>query len=260
MVGQVARVSTWQYDVDIDYIKSIGGVAKCFNPKARSGTPDIGAYRPGHGDHRDAGKLRRPAHHGRGRRGGGRPGGAGRGGAGGTIGAGGSGGSTRGGGHGRRAGGAGTAGAAGKGGGAAGAGGGAAGTAGAASTGQAGAEEPPRGRPVGPRARVVARARPAAPWVAPARRASPEPARRERREPGRNRERRRGRQATAGRGRAGRLRLPGVSAARRLTRARGARVPGDRRGSPPAQEAWPEAQDATPPEELRTHRPVGDGC
>jgi parallel beta-helix repeat protein len=47
MVGQVARVSTWQYDVDIDYIKSIGGVAKCFNPKARSGTPDIGAYRPG---------------------------------------------------------------------------------------------------------------------------------------------------------------------------------------------------------------------
>src|SRR4029077_16194193 len=47
MVGQVARVSTWQYDVDIDYIKSIGGVAKCFTPKARSGTPDIGAYRPG---------------------------------------------------------------------------------------------------------------------------------------------------------------------------------------------------------------------
>ena len=47
MVGQIARVSTWQYDVDIDYIKSIGGVAKCFSPKARSGTPDIGAYRPG---------------------------------------------------------------------------------------------------------------------------------------------------------------------------------------------------------------------
>jgi len=47
MVGQVARVSTWQYDVDIDYIKSIGGVAKCFNPGARSGTPDIGAYRAG---------------------------------------------------------------------------------------------------------------------------------------------------------------------------------------------------------------------
>jgi MYXO-CTERM domain-containing protein len=47
MVGQVARVSTWQYDIDIDYIKSIGGVAKCFNPAARSGTPDIGAYRAG---------------------------------------------------------------------------------------------------------------------------------------------------------------------------------------------------------------------
>jgi len=47
MVGQVARVSTWQYDVDIDYIKSIGGVAKCFNPKTRSGTPDVGAYRAG---------------------------------------------------------------------------------------------------------------------------------------------------------------------------------------------------------------------
>jgi parallel beta-helix repeat protein len=47
MVGQVARASTWQYDVDIDYIKSIGGVAKCFNPATRSGTPDIGAYRAG---------------------------------------------------------------------------------------------------------------------------------------------------------------------------------------------------------------------
>jgi len=47
MVGQVARVSTWQYDVDIDYIKSLGGVAKCFNPRTRSGTPDVGAYRAG---------------------------------------------------------------------------------------------------------------------------------------------------------------------------------------------------------------------
>jgi MYXO-CTERM domain-containing protein len=47
MVGQVARVGTWQYDIDIDYIKSIGGVAKCFNPGARSGTPDIGAYHAG---------------------------------------------------------------------------------------------------------------------------------------------------------------------------------------------------------------------
>jgi hypothetical protein len=47
MVGEVARVSTWQFDVDIDYIKSIGGVAKCFNPMMRSGTPDVGAYRAG---------------------------------------------------------------------------------------------------------------------------------------------------------------------------------------------------------------------
>jgi parallel beta-helix repeat protein len=47
MVGDVARVSTWQYDIDIDYIKSIGGVAKCFNRAMRSGTPDIGAYRAG---------------------------------------------------------------------------------------------------------------------------------------------------------------------------------------------------------------------
>jgi MYXO-CTERM domain-containing protein len=47
MVGEVARVSTWQYDIDIDYIKSIGGVAKCFNAAMRSGTPDIGAYRAG---------------------------------------------------------------------------------------------------------------------------------------------------------------------------------------------------------------------
>jgi hypothetical protein len=47
MVGAVARVSSWQYDIDIDYIKSIGGVAKCFNVAMRSGTPDIGAYRAG---------------------------------------------------------------------------------------------------------------------------------------------------------------------------------------------------------------------
>jgi MYXO-CTERM domain-containing protein len=47
MVGQVARASWWQYDIDIDYIKSIGGVAKCFNPATRSGAPDIGAYKSG---------------------------------------------------------------------------------------------------------------------------------------------------------------------------------------------------------------------
>lgn len=37
-------VSWWQYAVDYDYIESIGGVAACFAPAARSGTPDIGAY------------------------------------------------------------------------------------------------------------------------------------------------------------------------------------------------------------------------
>lgn len=47
MVGQVARETWWQYDIDIDYIKSIGGVAKCFNPGTRSGAPDIGAYKAG---------------------------------------------------------------------------------------------------------------------------------------------------------------------------------------------------------------------
>jgi MYXO-CTERM domain-containing protein len=47
MVGSVARESWWQYDVDIDYIKSIGGVAQCFNPATRSGNPDIGAYKAG---------------------------------------------------------------------------------------------------------------------------------------------------------------------------------------------------------------------
>jgi MYXO-CTERM domain-containing protein len=47
MVGQVAAESWWEYDVDIDYIKSIGGVGKCFNPTTRSGTPDIGAYKAG---------------------------------------------------------------------------------------------------------------------------------------------------------------------------------------------------------------------
>ncbi|MBN1609649.1 MAG: right-handed parallel beta-helix repeat-containing protein [Polyangiaceae bacterium] len=47
MVGAVARESWWQYDVDIDYIKSIGGVGKCFNPATRSGNPDIGAYKAG---------------------------------------------------------------------------------------------------------------------------------------------------------------------------------------------------------------------
>ncbi len=36
--------SWWLYSVDYAYIANIGGVAKCFNPKQRSGNPDIGAY------------------------------------------------------------------------------------------------------------------------------------------------------------------------------------------------------------------------
>ncbi len=47
MVGMVATESWWQYDIDIEYLKSIGGVSKCFNGGARSGTPDIGAYKTG---------------------------------------------------------------------------------------------------------------------------------------------------------------------------------------------------------------------
>ena len=47
LVGSIAKGSWWQVSVNIDYIKSIGGVQKCFNPKARSGSPDIGAYANG---------------------------------------------------------------------------------------------------------------------------------------------------------------------------------------------------------------------
>jgi len=39
--------SWWQYSIDYDYIKSIGGIAKCFNPATRDGTNDIGAYNSG---------------------------------------------------------------------------------------------------------------------------------------------------------------------------------------------------------------------
>jgi MYXO-CTERM domain-containing protein len=46
MVGSVASESWWQYDIDVDYIKSIGGVAKCFNAGARA-TNDIGSYKTG---------------------------------------------------------------------------------------------------------------------------------------------------------------------------------------------------------------------
>lgn len=34
----------WQYSIDYDYIRSIGGVAYCFHPKTRTNPPDIGAY------------------------------------------------------------------------------------------------------------------------------------------------------------------------------------------------------------------------
>jgi parallel beta-helix repeat protein len=124
MVGQVARVSTWQYDVDIDYIKSIGGVAKCFNAKTRSGTPDIGAYRAGAVTTVTPGSCVPPPITGTG----GAGGATGTGGAGGTGGAAGRGGAGGRGGTGGAAGlgGAGTGGATGAG--AAGTGGGAAGT------------------------------------------------------------------------------------------------------------------------------------
>lgn len=36
--------SWWLYSIDYDYIRSISGVAQCFHPKARSGSPTLGAY------------------------------------------------------------------------------------------------------------------------------------------------------------------------------------------------------------------------
>ncbi len=47
MIGMMAKGDWWQHSIDYDYIKSIGGVARCFNPKARSGAPDIGSYANG---------------------------------------------------------------------------------------------------------------------------------------------------------------------------------------------------------------------
>ena len=41
MVGSVASENWWQYDVDIEYIQSVGGVAACFNAATRSGTPAL---------------------------------------------------------------------------------------------------------------------------------------------------------------------------------------------------------------------------
>jgi len=34
----------WMHSIDYAYIQSIGGVSKCFHPKARNGAPDLGAY------------------------------------------------------------------------------------------------------------------------------------------------------------------------------------------------------------------------
>lgn len=36
--------SWWIHAIDYEYIRSIGGVARCFQPKARTGRPDLGAY------------------------------------------------------------------------------------------------------------------------------------------------------------------------------------------------------------------------
>ncbi len=47
MIGSYTASDWWQYSVDIDYIKSIGGVSKCFRPKNRGDAPDIGAYANG---------------------------------------------------------------------------------------------------------------------------------------------------------------------------------------------------------------------
>ena len=46
-IGMMMTENWWQYSVDLNYIKSIGGVARCFHSKNRSGTPDIGAYASG---------------------------------------------------------------------------------------------------------------------------------------------------------------------------------------------------------------------
>jgi hypothetical protein len=44
-VPSVIGVQPWyQYSIDYEYIRSLGGVAGCFKTAARSGTPDIGAY------------------------------------------------------------------------------------------------------------------------------------------------------------------------------------------------------------------------
>ena len=47
MLGDYQRSSWWQYSIDYDYIRRIGGVAQCFHPKNRPTTNDIGAYASG---------------------------------------------------------------------------------------------------------------------------------------------------------------------------------------------------------------------
>ena len=94
--------AAWQFSVDIDYIKSIGGVAKCFNPKTRIGHAGHRRVPRRDGHHRHAGKLCCSADHRRGRRGrrrrpGGAAGAGGAAGSGGRGGAGGNGGGSAGG-------------------------------------------------------------------------------------------------------------------------------------------------------------------
>jgi MYXO-CTERM domain-containing protein len=43
-IGMMTSGSWWAYSIDYDYIKSVGGVAGCFNPKMRGTAVDIGAY------------------------------------------------------------------------------------------------------------------------------------------------------------------------------------------------------------------------
>jgi len=47
LVGATGRLARWEFDIDIEYIKSLGGVAKCFNAGMRAATPDLGAYKSG---------------------------------------------------------------------------------------------------------------------------------------------------------------------------------------------------------------------
>jgi hypothetical protein len=44
MIGMMAKGSWWEHSIDYAYIKSIGGVAKCFNPRPRTAPHDVGSY------------------------------------------------------------------------------------------------------------------------------------------------------------------------------------------------------------------------